>query len=219
MKKAWKVFTLGDDGTLLSGMMPDENDENNIKNKEEWKEYVAGPVPRGFSVFGIDKHSHGADDSINYFVNDKVARNKYEKYKKLLAYLKKYGALDPMSSNEKRGVFEVEVDDVIDDDNIPEGFDRLRDFPEEYQARKLRVVKDLTPTEEDIDALLAGKGTALARFKSKKYITTRMPENIRRAYLRKLLLEENVRASIDRMFNQTETLSDEHIKNAVARRF
>lgn len=219
MKKAWKVFTLGDDGKLLSGMMPDKDDVNNIASLNEWVEYQNGDVPRGFSVFGIDKHDHSNDDALNYYVEDNIAQNNYEKYKQLLDYVQKYGALDPMKSSAKKGVFEVEVDDVLDDAALPVGYDNLRDFPEEYQVRKMRVVNSLNPTDEDVEALLNGKGSALARFKSQKYLNTRMPDAMLRAYLRKLLLEDNIRASIDRMYNQPTTLSDKHIKDAVSRRF
>lgn len=218
MKKAWKVFSLGNDGALLSATMPDVNDKNNLV-LGQWRQYVDGDVPRGFSVFGIDKHDHTNDDAINYFENDTIAQNNYERYKQLLDYVKKYGALDPMETGEKRGVFEVEVDDVIDDADIPEGYDTLRDFPEEYQAKRIKVLKSLEPAEEAIEALLNGKGSALARFKSQKYMNTRMPEAMRKAYLRKLLLEDNIRASIDRMYNQPTTLSDKHIKDAISRRF
>lgn len=223
-KKGWKVFLQDDNGTLLSTVMPDADDINNIPKDNEWVEYkdIDELYKRGFSLFGIDKNETHRP---YYFFSDHVAENNYERYMQLLKYLQHYGAND---SGKNKVVYEVEVDDILsnNEEELPEGYDFLRDFPEEYQARKIKPVKNLNPSEEDIDNLIKGEGSALAKWKAKEVlkefdfldIHKKLKNDTIRYYIKNILLEDNIRHSIDRMFPQPTTISD-HILKAVKRRF
>lgn len=211
VKKGWKVFTKGDDGELLSAVMPDVENSNNLTD-DEWKTYTdtEGLHKRGFSLFGIDKNEVHRPF---YFFSEGIAENNYEKYMNLLNYIKRYSSSDLGN----KIVYEVEVDDVIPNEDIPEDYDHLRDFPEEYQAKKIRRGRSLEPTEEQIEALKNGEGSALARWKAKQ-LPEDLHSDIKEKLLKDILREENIRQSIDRMFPQDTTISD-HILKAIKRRF